>query len=58
MVDDFLKEKFMQDRSLTVKNLLDKLDPEFLNGKAGWKNTFTKKTEKDVRKKLLRNKKI
>ena len=57
-MDDFLKEKFMQDRSLTVKNLLDKLDPEFLNGKAGWKNTFTKKTEKDVRKKLLRNKKI
>lgn len=52
-MDDFLKEKFVQDRSLTVRNLLDKLDPVFLSGESGWRSTFAKKKEKDVKENLL-----
>ena len=41
-------EKFAKDRTLTLKNLLDALDPQFLGNTPDWRNLYTKKTEKDV----------
>ena len=47
-LNEFLNEKFSKDRSLTLKNLLDVMEPEYLGNKPEWRNLYPKKTEKDV----------
>ena len=41
-------EKFAKDKTLTLKHLLEHLDPQFLGNTPDWRNLHPKKTEKDV----------
>ncbi len=43
-----MRDRFVSDRSLTVRNLLDVMDPEYLGGKPDFRNLHPKKTEKEV----------
>lgn len=54
-------EKFAKDKTLTLKHLLEHLDPQFLGNTPDWRNLHPKKTEKDVilkkkKKKLFQSK--
>ena len=43
-----MKDSFASDQSLSVKNLLDIMDSEYLGSKPDFKNLHPKKTEKEV----------
>ena len=47
-LNEFMIEKFAKDKTLTLKHLLEHLDPQFLGNTPDWRNLHPKKTEKDV----------